>query len=124
MKLKYNGPAHVRSFTKADFTRHELEGGAAVTFEAKNNWIANVDDEVGEWLKANDREFVEATDEHLTTPDTARVGSPGIVKSANSEALLASSDDDQAEGPSPGAVETAGGAPASRSRATRSTRST
>jgi hypothetical protein len=75
MKLKYIGLSHERSFTKADFDRHGLDGGAAVRFNERNNYIAEVDDSVANWLIANEApDFREATEDDETTPDMTRVG--------------------------------------------------
>lgn len=73
MKLKYTGRAHERSFLKSDFTGVGLENGAAVKFNAGNNYVAEVDDEVGAWLlEVESDAFREATREDETEEDLTR----------------------------------------------------
>lgn len=76
MKLKFTGPAHNRSFTKADFSRHGIDQ-EAVKFNADNNFVAEVSDEAGAWLIENEApEFRVATDDDETEQDLTRVGTP------------------------------------------------
>ena len=111
MKLKYTGLSHVRSFRKSDFTRHGLEGGEAVSFDESNNWTAEVDDSVAEWLIANDGEFREANDDDESTPDFTRAGSQGRIKGmpVPQDDLPVGATIESPTRTSPGAVESGGG---------------
>lgn len=74
--LKYTGSSHVQSFVKADFQRHEVEDQGAVKWDGDNNWVAEVSDDAAELLFDQfPREFREATEEDISTPDLTRVGS-------------------------------------------------
>lgn len=94
MKLKYDGRAHERSFTKSDFKSVGLKNGTALKFNEDNNYIAEVDDEVAAWLLANEApDFREATEKDEEVQDTSR---PGAVPRAL-KAVIVSEDEDELE---------------------------
>lgn len=126
MKLKYTGLGHVKTFNKGDFTRQGVEDAQAVTFDQRNNWVAEVPDAQGQWLLDNAADaFREATEEDETVSDETRSGPAGRVKAPRS---LGGSEDEGdgegEEGPIEGVgAEAVGTTTGTSARARRSTRS-
>lgn len=104
MLLRYKGTSDVRSFVKNDFTRHlgEDTEAKAVHFDAKNDFTAEVPDDVGQWLLDNEGgEFVKA--------DEASKAEAAKADAKIEAAKVDDSEEIATGGVSPGPITTAAG---------------